>query len=70
MSAAAFLKASVALGVIEKFLASARQQLNAANRDAAFRREYKLRAEHLQNRLRAEERLLQAKRADHREKQK
>jgi hypothetical protein len=53
-----------ALATVEKFLASARHQLTTTLREAAVRREFKLRAEQVQKRLLEEHRQLQASRQE------
>jgi hypothetical protein len=64
LNAVAFMSGVASLATVEKFLASARQQLTTALREAAVRREFKLRAEQFQKRLLAEHRQLQASRQE------
>jgi hypothetical protein len=64
LNAAAFMHGVTALATVEKFLASARQQLTTTLRETAVRREFKLRAEAIQKRLLAEHRQLQASRQE------
>jgi len=51
LNAAAFMQGVTALAAVEKFLASARQQLTTTLRETAVRHEFKLRAEQAQKRL-------------------
>jgi hypothetical protein len=64
LNAAAFMQGANQLVTVEKFLASARQQLTTTLREAAVRREFKLRAEQLQKRLLEENRQLRASRLE------
>jgi hypothetical protein len=54
LNATAFMKGMLPLAEVEKFLASARRQLTITLREAIVRREFKLRAEQLERRLRDE----------------
>ena len=64
LNAAAFMHGVTELATVEKFLASARQQLTTALRETVVRREFKLRAEQIQKRLLEERRQLQASRQE------
>jgi hypothetical protein len=58
LNAAAFMHGVTALATVEKFLASARQQLTTTLREAAVRGEFKLPAEQARKRLLEEHRQL------------
>jgi hypothetical protein len=62
LNASAFMHGVVALATVEKFLASARQQLRTTLREAIVRREFKLRADRLQKRFLEEHRQPEANR--------
>jgi hypothetical protein len=61
LNAAAFRHSVPSLVAIERFEASARHQFTTALKEAAVRREFKLRAEQLRKRMLAEQRQLEAK---------